>query len=287
MSEFPARRRSFWGDALVRFSKNRLALFGSLLIVSLIIIAIFAPFVAPQAYDKAHFDEAWQFPSRQHLMGTDELGRDFFSRIVYGARTSLFVGIVSQVISAMFGVSLGVIAGFRGGKLNYLVMFLADALWAVPRLLLALLIMVLLGGSLRNILFVIALTGWIPVCRVARAEVMKQREQEYVIAALATGASEIRILIRHLLPNILVPVIVTLTLGIPDAIFTEAGLSFLGVGIPPPLPSWGQMVGRSLSYIRYYWHLALFPSVMLAVTMLSFALLGDALRDVLDVRMTM
>lgn len=269
-----------------RFRANRLALLGLAIVIGLVVLAVGAPLIAPYPYDKPDFAAAWQFPSRQHLMGTDGIGRDFFSRIVYGARTSLAIGLSAQAIALTLGLSLGMVAGIRGGKIDFAIMRLVDAVWAFPRMLFAIMILTVLGSGFTNVLLAISLTGWIPICRLARAQVLGQRDREYVQAARALGADGVRIARTHLLPNIMGPVIVALTLGIPEAIFAEAGLSFLGIGINPPTPSWGQMVGESVSTIRFYWYLALFPALMIGLTMLGFVLLGDGLRDALDPRAT-
>ncbi|MEA2526549.1 MAG: oligopeptide transport system permease protein, partial [Thermomicrobiales bacterium] len=200
------------------------------------------------------------------------------------ARTSLAVGLSAQAIALVIGVGLGLLAGMRGGRVDFVVMRLVDAIWAFPRMLFAIMLLTVLGSGFGNVLIAIGVTGWIPICRLTRAQLLSQRENDYVLSARALGATERRIAFVHLLPNIVSPIIVALTLGVPEAIFAEAGLSFLGIGINPPIPSWGQMVGESMSYIRYYWHLALFPAVMIGLTMLGFVLLGDGLRDALDPR---
>jgi oligopeptide transport system permease protein len=276
--------RSPLQQAWSRFRANRLALVGAVVVILLVALAVGAPIIAPHPYDQPDFGAAWQFPSPQHLMGTDGIGRDFFSRIVYGARTSLAVGLSAQLIAVTIGVGLGLLAGMRGGRVDFAVMRLVDAAWAFPRMLFAIMLLTVLGSGFGNVLIAIGLTGWIPICRLTRAQLLSQRERDYVLSARALGADERRIALVHMLPNILGPIIVALTLGVPDAIFAEAGLSFLGIGINPPTPSWGQMVGESVSDIRYYWHLALFPAVMIALTMLGFVLLGDGLRDALDPR---
>jgi len=255
-------------------------------VLLLIVLAIASPVVAPERYDKTHFDRAWQFPSSQHLFGTDALGRDFLSRIIYGARISLLVGFLSQGLAFSIGVPLGLMSGWRGGRTDYVIMRLVDAMSAFPSLLFAILIMSVLGAGLRNVLLALGLTGWIGGCRMARAQILYLKDADYVMAARAIGARDRRILATHLLPNALSPLIVGLGLGIPGAIFGEAGLSFLGLGINPPTPSWGQMLGEARQYIGYYWHLALFPAIALAFTMLGFTLLGDGLRDALDPRMS-
>lgn len=278
--------RTFWSDAARRFSRNRLAVIGAGLVILLLLTAIFAPWVAPYAPNKVQFGDTWLFPSRTHWMGTDGLGRDFFSRVVFGARVALQVGLLSQFIASSIGIPLGMLAGYRGGAFDFAVMRLVDVAWALPRMLLAVLIMTVLGPGFNNVLLAIGITGWVPICRLARAQVLKEKQEDYVLAARAIGAQDFHTITRHVLPNVFAPLIVALTLGIPQSIFAEAGLSFLGLGVNPPTPSWGSMVGDSVNHIRYYWHLALFPAVMIGVTMFSFTLLGDGLRDALDVRMT-
>jgi len=261
-----------------------MALAGGAIVAVLLALAIAAPWITPGPYDRTDFGAAWQFPSARHWMGTDGVGRDLYSRVIYGSRISLLVGLTVQSIALAVGLPLGLAAGMFGGRVDFIVMRLVDALTAFPTLLFALLIMVVLGAGLGNILLAIGLHAWIPICRLVRAQGLREREQEYAEAARALGAGELRVVLRHILPNLLAPVIVAVTLGIPQAIFIEAALSFLGIGIKPPTPSWGQMVGEGVNDIRYYWHLAFFPAVMIAFTMAGFVLLGDGLRDVLDPR---
>ena len=270
-----------------RASRNRMAVAGAAIVAILVLLALTAPWITPARYDRPDFGDAWQFPSPRHWMGTDGVGRDLYSRVVYGSRVSLLVGLTAQTIALGVGLPLGLSAGVLGGRVDFAVMRVVDALTAFPQLLFALLIMVVLGSGLGNILLAIGLHAWIPICRLVRAQSLREREQEYAEAARAQGAGRVRIVLRHILPNLLAPVIVAVTLGIPQAIFTEAALSFLGIGIKPPAPSWGQMVGEGVNHIRFYWHLALFPAVMIAFTMAGFVLLGDGLRDVLDPRASM
>ena len=274
-------RRQAWGRRALR---NRMAAAGAAVVVTLILLAIAAPWITPARYDATDFGDAWQFPSARHWMGTDGVGRDLYSRVIYGARVSLLVGFTAQAIALAAGLPLGLAAGILGGRVDFAIMRVVDALTAFPQLLFALLIMVVLGSGLGNILLAIGLHAWIPICRLVRAQSLREREQEYAEAARAQGAGEVRVVLRHILPNLLAPVIVAVTLGIPQAIFTEAALSFLGIGIKPPTPSWGQMVGEGVNNIRYYWHLAFFPAVIIAFTMAGFVLLGDGLRDILDPR---
>ena len=280
------RHRTLWGEAVYRFSRSKLAMFGFGIVVFLIILAVGAPIFASEHYEEAHLERAWQFPSRSHLFGTDALGRDLLSRIIYGARISLLVGFLSQGVAFGIGVPLGLLAGWSGGRTDYLIMRLVDAMAAFPRLLFAILIMSVLGAGLENVLLALGLTGWIGGCRMARAQILYLKDADYVMAARAIGARDRRILAGHLLPNALSPLVVGFGLGIPGAIFGEAGLSFLGLGINPPIPSWGQMLGEARSYIGFYWHMGLFPALAVALTMLGFALLGDGLRDALDPRMS-
>ena len=285
MTEITQATGGLWRDALRRYMKNKLSVVAAVIIIVISFMAIFAPWVSPSHYSEANFDAAWQFPSWTHPMGTDSIGRDYFSRIVYGARISLIVGFVAQMISLLIGVPLGAIAGFKGGKADYIVMRLVDVMSVFPSLLFAILIMAWLGSGLSNVLFAIGVTGWVGVCRLVRAQFLSLRASDFVRAARSMGASNVHIIVRHMLPNALSPIIVGLAMGIPQAIFAEAGLSFLGLGINPPTPSWGQMVSSHLPNVIYYWHLALFPVFMIALVMLGFSLIGDGLRDALDPRM--
>ncbi|MBC8078236.1 MAG: ABC transporter permease [Chloroflexales bacterium] len=282
----PQRKQSnLWRDAAIRFSRNKLAMVALIIVLALLFMAIFADLLAPTAYDYAVLAEARQFPSSKHLLGTDAVGRDMLSRLIYGARISLFVGIGVQVIALVIGLTLGTLAGMLGGWVDFVVMRIVEVFTAIPATLFALFLISIFGGGLRNVILAIALIGWVEICRLTRAQVLTLREKEYVEAARATGTPTLQIAIRHLLPNALTPLIVAVTLGVPTAIFTEAGLSFLGLGIDDPLPSWGKMVGSANAYVRVYWHMSLFPTIMIALTMLSFAFLGDGLRDALDPRM--
>jgi oligopeptide transport system permease protein len=281
-SGFDGTAASLWRDAGRRFARNRLAMSGCVGVVILVLLAIFAPWIAPSHYAKPHYDAVWQFPSPKWPMGTDGLGRDFLSRVIYGSRVSITVGVVVQLVAFAVGVPFGAIAGLYGGKADYLLMRVVDIASAFPRLLFAILLMTLLGSGLSNILIAIAVTSWIEVARLTRGQILSLREKEFIAAAVCLGAGSRRIVMRHLLPNCLTPLIVSLTLGIPRVIFTEAGLSFLGLGVNPPEPSWGLMVGESVAYIRYYWYMALFPAMMIGITMLAFTLTGDGLRDALD-----
>ena len=280
------KHRSLLGDAARRFARNRLAMLGLAIVALLLLTAIFADLIAPFPYDEANVVQALQFPSSEHWLGTDEVGRDVFSRIIHGARISLLVGLSVQGIALLIGVPLGLAAGMLGGKVDWLVMRLVEVMTALPALLLALLLIAIFGGGLFNVILAIGLVAWLDACRLLRAQLLSLREQDFVLAARTIGASNRRIALRHLLPNALAPLIVAVTIGIPNAIFTEAGLSFLGLGVNDPIPSWGKMVGDALPYMRVYWYLGVFPTLVIALTMLGFTFVGDGLRDAFDMKAT-
>lgn len=278
------RSRSNLQLAAQRFVRQRLGMVGFVITSTLLLVAIFAPFIAPYRYDFGNLLEANEFPSATHWFGTDAVGQDYFSRIIYGVRTSMLVGFMSVALSCCIGIPLGLLAGLRGGKIDFLVMRVVDVMTAFPGILFAIFLITVIGGGVSNVIFVIGLTGWVTICRLMRAQLLTLREQEWVTAARSIGATETAIAVRHLLPNALAPLIITITLAIPSAIFTEAGLSFLGIGINEPTPSLGKMVAASSDYIRVFWHLGLFPTVAIALSMLGFTFVGDGLRDALDTR---
>ncbi len=298
--QFVSRERSLYRDAVRRFFRNKLAILGLCLVIILIILSVFAddwfiaipmgreakPLLAKTHYNDVFVGPSGAFPSAEFWMGTDLAGRDFYSRIVYGARVSLSIAFLASFIALGIGIPLGAMGGWWGGRVDFGVMRLVDVMSAIPVLLFAYLIMARLGAGYWNVMLAIGITSWIAVCRLTRAQFLALREKEFVTASQAVGAKSWRIIRYHLLPNSLAPIIVALTLGIPIAIFAEASLSFMGVGINPPMPSWGQMLGRDgLANINYFWHLALFPALMIAITMLGFTLMGDGLRDALDPHM--
>jgi ABC-type dipeptide/oligopeptide/nickel transport system permease subunit len=262
--------------------RNRLAMAGGMVIALLCLIAIFADVLAPLPYTKTNFGRLNEPPSRDYPLGTDALGRDLFSRMIYGARVSMLVGLGAQVIVVVIGVPIGALSGYLGGRADLILTRFIDVMYAFPRLLFVILVMSMLGAGLVNIFIAIGLTGWVGIARQTRAQVLSLKEKEFVDAARGLGAGFVRLLTRHILPNALTPIVVAVTFGIPEAIFTEAALSFIGVGINPPTPSWGQMVGEGQQFIRSYWHLCVFPSIAIAITMLSFTFFGDGVRDALD-----
>jgi len=274
-----------WRDAWRRLLRNKLAVAGGITVALLCFVAIFANVLAPQSYTKANFGNIYEFPSRDFPLGTDQLGRDVLSRMIYGARVSMLVGLGSQVIVVLLGVPLGAIAGYVGGRTDIAMTRFIDVMYAFPRLLFVILVMSMLGAGLINIFIALGLTGWVGIARQTRAQVLALKEKEFVEGARALGARGWRVLVRHILPSALTPIVVSVTFGIPEAIFTEAALSFIGVGINPPTPSWGQMVGENQQFLRSYWYLCVFPSIAIAVTMLSFTFFGDGVRDALDPKM--
>ncbi|MBI3734672.1 MAG: ABC transporter permease [Chloroflexi bacterium] len=281
----PPKPTSLWRDAWYRLIRNRLAVAGGGFVVLMVVVAILAEVLMPFAYDRSNLPHANEGPAAPYILGTDFIGRDILSRIIYGARVSLLVGLGAQVIVLLVGIPIGAMAGYYGGKLDLYLMRFVDVMYAFPQLLFVILITTMLGANLFNIFLAIGITGWVGLARQVRAQILSLREREYVKAARVAGASGPYIIARHLIPNTLTVIIVSLTFGIPLAIFTEATLSFLGQGIKPPIPSWGQMVGENQQYIRSYWHMTLFPALALGLTMLSFTFFGDGLRDALDPRM--
>ena len=269
-------------DALRRLRKNKLAMAGLVVVIALALVAIFAEALAPYPYTKTNFGRITEGPTRDYPFGTDQIGRDLLSRMIYGARVSMLVGLGAQFIVVMLGVPIGALSGYLGGRTDLVLTRLIDVMYAFPRLLFVILVMSMLGAGLMNIFIAIGLTGWVGIARQTRAQVLAIKEKEFVDGARALGAGFGRVLVRHVLPNALTPIVVAVTFGIPEAIFTEAALSFIGVGINPPTPSWGQMVGEGQQYLRSYWHLCVFPSIAIAVTMLAFTFFGDGVRDALD-----
>ena len=279
------RHRSLWGDAWRRLIRNKLAMFGLCGILFLLFLTVTADWIMPFEYDFQNFGNIGEPPSREFPLGTDLVGRDMLSRMIYGARVSMAVAIISQLAVLAIAIPIGAIAGYSGGWVDTLLMRVVDIFYAIPQLLLAILIMGILGRGLENLFIAIILTSWLTLARQTRAQMLALREKDFVLASRALGASASRIIVRHMLPNALSPIIVAVTFGIPQIIFAEAALSFIGVGINPPMPSWGQMVGEYQQYLRSNWHMAVFPAIAIAFTMLSFTFLGDGLRDALDPRM--
>lgn len=277
-----AKKSSQWRDVWRRLRKNRMAMFGLCVLVLLVFLAIFADVVAPYGYDEQNYSQMLELPSWQHIMGTDNYGRDIFSRIVYGTRISLLIGFISLAISTVVGSILGACAGYFSGASDTIIMRGSDILMAIPRTVLAIAIATTLGPGLVNAMIAVAI-GTIPsFTRVVRASTLTVKDQEYVEAARAIGASNFHIIKKYIFPNVLAPIIVQATLGVGTAILLAASLSFLGIGISPPTPEWGSMLSAARSYMRDYWHMVLFPGLAIMITVLALNLFGDGLRDALD-----
>ncbi len=276
------KKSSQWRDVWRRLRKNRMAMFGLCVLILLVFLAIFADVVAPYGYDEQNYSQMLELPSWQHIMGTDNYGRDIFSRIVYGTRISLLIGFISLAISTVVGSILGACAGYFGGASDTIIMRGSDILMAIPRTVLAIAIATTLGPGLVNAMIAVAI-GTIPsFTRVVRASTLTVKDQEYVEAARAIGASNFHIIKKYIFPNVLAPIIVQATLGVGTAILLAASLSFLGIGISPPTPEWGSMLSAARSYMRDYWHMVLFPGLAIMITVLALNLFGDGLRDALD-----
>jgi len=268
-----------------KFKRNKLALLGALIIVSVILIAVFAPFIAPYDPTVQNYDSLLSPPSLEHPFGTDDLGRDLLSRVIFGARYTLLVGIGVVAIVAVAGSIMGFLAGFYGGRVDAFIMRIVDIMLAIPALVLALAIAGALGGGLWNVIIAIGAVGWTQFARLVRGEVLKIRESEYIQAARALGASDFKIIFQHVAPNMLAPVIVYTTLYIPSAILWAASLSFLGLGVQPPYPEWGALIANGRSYLSFAWWIATIPGGAIMITVLGFNFLGDGLRDALDPKM--
>lgn len=276
----------FAGIVWRNLRRNPLAVAGMAAVALLFFVAVAAPWLAP--FDPAEFnrDSILASPSARHWLGTDALGRDVFSRLVYGSRVSLAVGFVSVGISVLIGAFLGALAGYFGGTVDSAVMRLVDLMLCFPSMFLILAVIAFVGPSIWNVMAVIGLTGWMGVCRLVRAEFLTLRERDYVAAARALGAGPLRIIFRHLLPNALAPVLVAAVLGVAGAILTESALSFLGLGVQPPTPSWGNILADGRANLDIAWWLSVFPGLAITVTMLAYNLFGEGLRDALDPRLS-
>lgn len=273
---------SYWKDAWRRFKQNKLALAGIFIILILAIMAFAGGPISGHNYSDNELINSNKSPSAEHWFGTDNLGRDLFARTWYGAKISLFIGLTAAFIDLVIGVLWGSISGYLGGRVDEYMMRFADILSGVPYLLVVILLMVVMKPGLWTLIIAMTITGWINMARIVRGEVMRLKTEEYVMAAKSLGASTLRIMSKHLIPNTLGPILVTLTLTVPTAIFTEAFLSFLGLGVPAPLASWGTMSSDALQSFKYYPFQLFFPAFFICLTMLAFNVVGDGMRDALD-----
>lgn len=276
-------RLTFWQDAWLRLRKNKLAMMGLVVIFIVAALAIFGPYLTSQSYSKQSLLAGNQPPSAEHWFGTDDLGRDVYARILFGARISLFIGIMAALIDFFIGIVYGGISGYMGGRVDNIMMRIVDILYGVPYLLIVILLMVVMGPGLLTIIIALSATGWLGMARIVRGQVLQLKNSEYVLAARTMGARSWYIIRRHLLPNTLGIIIVQLTFTVPSAIFAEAFLSFLGLGVQPPLASWGVMANDALpTILSGHWWRLFFPAFFISFTMLAFNTLGDGLQDAFD-----
>jgi ABC-type dipeptide/oligopeptide/nickel transport system permease subunit len=276
------RRESQFKLFWLRFRRNKVAVAALAFIVFQVLLAILAPWIAPYDPTKQDYAATWEPPSRQHLFGTDDLGRDVLSRLIFGARVSISVGVLAQLAQLIVGLPVGAITGLRGGWVDFLFMRLVDVLSSIPTVLFYMLMVIVLGRGFINIIIAMSITGWIGIARLVRGQVLSLKATDYVRAAQGMGANTNHIIRYHLVRNALTPVVVSVTLGVPGSMMAEAGLSFLGLGITPPMTSWGQMMGLYQQYVQTAWHLTVFPALVLSLTMLAWFQLGDGLRNALD-----
>ena len=273
---------SLWSDAIRRLFKNKAAVAGAVVLVVLIVLAAFAPWIAPYPYAYQNLDLGASPPSSAHLLGTDVLGRDLLSRILYGARISLLVGFIATTVALVIGVSWGIIAGYSGGKVDSVMMRIVDILYGLPFIIFIILLMVIFGRNLWLLFLAIGAVEWLTMARIVRAQVLNLKNQEFVLAAQAMGVSNFAMFKRHLLPNILGPVAVYATLTIPQVMLLESFLSFLGLGIQPPMSSWGTLIKDGVESMEEYSWLLIYPGLTFTITLFALNFFGDGLRDALD-----
>ena len=276
------KQRSPLADVLFRLRKSPLAMFGLAVILVLIVLALFADQLAPYSYSKQNLAHMFESPSRQFLLGTDEFGRDILSRLIYGARVSLQVGFIAVGIALAVGGFLGAVSGYYGGWIDNSIMRIMDVLLSIPQTLLAIAIAAALGPGLFNLMIAVGISAVPNYARIVRSSVLSIRSMEFIEPARAVGSPDLRIILKHILPNSMAPIIVQSTLGVASAILNAAGLSFIGLGIQPPFPEWGAMLSGGRQYIRDYPHMTLYPGLAIMITILALNFLGDGLRDALD-----
>jgi len=275
-----------WHDALWRLRKNRLAMLGLTALAFFVMAALLAPWIAPFPFDKTNLPYGARPPTRTHFLGTDELGRDLFTRVLYGSRISFAVGILATLVSLTIGVTYGSIAGLVGGRVDHLMMRVVDILYGLPFMFFVIILMVIFGRNILNLFIALGAVQWLTMARIVRGQVLSLKTREFVLSAQAIGASPRRLLIRHVLPNALGPIVVYATLTVPAVMLEEAFLSFLGLGVQPPMASWGSLASEGAAAMETYPWLILFPGLALTVTLLSLNFLGDGLRDALDPQIT-
>ncbi len=271
----------FWQQ----FCKNPLAIAGSIIVFLLFLVSLLAPVISPYAPGDIDVKSILEAPSLKHPLGTDQLGRDLLSRMIWGSQISLKVGFIAVGISSTIGLLLGAMAGFYGNWIDWIIMRLVDIMLCFPTFFLILAVIAVLEPSIWNIMMVIGLTSWMGVARLVRAEFLSLKEREFVLAAKSQGLSDLRIIFRHMLPNALAPVLVAATLGVAGAILTESALSFLGIGVQPPIPSWGNILTAGKDNIQFAWWLSVYPGMAILITVLGYNLLGEGIRDATDPRL--
>ena len=276
------QNRTLWKDAWARLSKNTLALLGLITLAFLSVIAFLTPWIAPYGYEEQNLILGASPPSYQHLLGTDIFGRDMLTRIMYGGRTSLLVGFIATSVALVIGVSWGAVAGYVGGKLDAFMMRLVDILYALPFMIFIILLLVVFGRNLLLLFFAIGAVEWLTMARIVRSQVMTLKKQEFVEAAHSIGLPRHTIIIRHIVPNAIGPIIVYATLTVPNVMLLEAFLSFLGLGVQPPQSSWGLLINYGVETMEEYPWLLVFPGLALTITLFALNFLGDGLRDALD-----
>jgi peptide/nickel transport system permease protein len=279
------KKRSRLSETWHRLKKNKIAVVSLIILIILFSVAILAPVLAPYPYNQENFSQSFAESSQEHLLGTDRLGRDVLSRLIYGARQSLQIGIYSTAFAAVVGVIIGAIAGYYGGWMDNLLMRFLDIYQGIPMFLLCVTLAAVLGPSLRNAIIAIGISSISGYARLMRASILTVREMEYVEAAKAINASNSRIIRKHIIPNAISPMIVSITMSMGASVLAGAGLSFIGLGVQPPIPEWGAMISDARSFLRGHSSLALYPGICVIITVLAFNLLGDGLRDALDPRL--
>lgn len=276
-------RASNWVAGWRRFRRSGLAMFGLFYFIFIVLVAVLAPVISPYPYDKVDYNVTLQLPTWQHWMGTDGLGRDLMTRLMWGARPMLMVGVLTGVIGMLIGVPLGILAGYLGGAFDWFVQRLVDLFSSLPNYLLVLFLVMVMSPTVMNLVLALSVTSWVGSCRLVRGLTLSAREYDFVEAARALGIPTRRILTKHILPQAAPLLLWSFASSIPGSVFAEAGLSYLGIGIRPPTPSWGQMMGGGGAYWLYYWHVALFPSLCIVISVLAFQGLADGLRQAIDV----
>lgn len=271
--------------SLQRLRRHKLAFFGAVIIAVIVFVAIFAPFIAPHHYARQVLEDRFRPPSMEYPLGTDHLGRCLFSRMVYGSRIALMIGVMIVAIQGTIGISLGLISGFYGGRIDTVIMRLVDIMIAFPAIVLALAVAAVLGPGLFNVMLALGVIGWTDYARVVRGQVLSVKENDYIQAVRAAGASDVRIMFRHILPNVMAPIIVMATLGMAGALLAASALSFLGLGAQPPMPDWGAILADGRGALQRAPWIATFPGLAIMVTVFGFNFLGDGLRDALDPRL--